>query len=248
MNAPITPGLDTAGFAHIGQSLARKEDWRLLTGRARYLDDLQFVGALHAHFVRSPHAHARIVAVDASAALALPGVVSVVTGKELAQWTTHLRMAPPIDGLLPTEVATLPTQKVRFQGDLVACVVARDRYLAEDAAELVSVEYEPLPPVVSMDAALAPGAPLVDESLPTNRVSYQRFAKGDVPAAMRAWRTASSKRRSRNTGRRMCRSRRAAASRYGMRAGSTSPCTSHRKCLIPIALNSPRVCGSPRRR
>lgn len=185
MNAPVTPGLDTEGFTHLGRSMPRTEDARLLTGRARFGDDLQVVGALHAHFVRSPHAHARIRSIDAGAALRAPGVVAVVTGHELAQWTTRLRMAPPIDGLLPCEIETLPTAKVRFQGDPVACVVARDRYLAEDAAELVEVEYEPLAALTTMTEALAPGAALVDEALGTNRISHQSFSQGDVAGAMR---------------------------------------------------------------
>jgi aerobic carbon-monoxide dehydrogenase large subunit len=185
MNAPVTPGLDQPAFTQIGQSLARKEDWRLLTGTARFLDDLHAVGELHACFVRSPHAHARIVSIDAAAALKIPGVVAIVTGKDLAAWTIPLRMAPPIEGLLPTEIETLPIGKVRFQGDPIVCVVARDRYIAEDAAEAVQIEYEPLPAVVSVETAMAPGAALVDESLATNRVSFQTFAKGDVEATKR---------------------------------------------------------------
>ncbi len=182
MNAPVTPRLDQQAFTHIGTSLPRKEDWRLLTGTARFLDDLHAVGELHACFVRSPHAHARIVSIDTANALRIAGVVAVVTGKELADWTTRLRMAPAIEGLLPTEIETLPTRKVRFQGDPVACVIARDRYVAEDAAEVVRVDYEPLPAIVSMDAATAPGAALVDEALGTNRVSHQTFSKGNVEA------------------------------------------------------------------
>ena len=182
MNAPVTPRLDQQAFTHIGTSLPRKEDWRLLTGTARFLDDLHAVGELHACFVRSPHAHARIVSIDTADALGISGVVAVVTGKELADWTTRLRMAPPIDGLLATEIETLPTRKVRFQGDPVACVIARDRYVAEDGAEVVRVDYEPLPAIVSMDAATAPGAALVDDALGTNRVSHQTFSKGNVEA------------------------------------------------------------------
>ncbi|MFN0299270.1 MAG: xanthine dehydrogenase family protein molybdopterin-binding subunit [Burkholderiales bacterium] len=185
MNAPVTPRLDQQAFTHIGTSLPRKEDWRLLTGTARFVDDLHAVGELHACFVRSPHAHARIVSIDSADALKIPGVIAVVTGKELADWTTRLRMAPPIDGLLPTEIETLPTGKVRFQGDPLACVIARDRYVAEDAAEVVRVDYEPLPVIVSMDAATASGAALIDDALGTNRVSHQTFSKGDVEAIKR---------------------------------------------------------------
>jgi carbon-monoxide dehydrogenase large subunit len=165
-------------FHTIGLALPRKEDFRFLTGSGRYLDDIEVPRALHATFVRSPHAHARIRAIDVAKAAAAPGVVAVVTGADLERWTTPLRMAPPIEGLHPVEFTTLPIDKVRFQGDPVACVVAADRYLAEDAAELVEVTYEPLPAVADMHAALAPGAPLVDEALPSNLVSHQRFSAG----------------------------------------------------------------------
>ena len=163
----------------IGQSLPRKEDHRFLTGQGRYLDDIVVPGALHAHFVRSPHAHARILAIHTEAAARAPGVVRVVTGRDLAQWTTSLRMAPPIQGLHPVEMTTLPIDKVRFIGDPVACIVATDRYLAEDAAELIAVEYEELAAVTDMTRALAPGAALVDETLASNLVSHQTFSAGD---------------------------------------------------------------------
>ena len=85
-------------FRQIGRPLLRKEDYRLLTGQARYVDDIAVPGALHAHFVRSPHAHARIRAIAAERARAMPGVVAVTTGRDLLQWTTTMRMAPPIAG------------------------------------------------------------------------------------------------------------------------------------------------------
>ena len=170
----------TGAFRSIGQPLPRKEDRRLLTGQGRYLDDIELPGALHAAFVRSPHAHARIRQVDAAAARTAPGVVAVVTGRELAEWTAGLRMAPPIAGLQPTEMTTLPVDKVRFHGDPVACVVARDRYLAEDAAELVEIDYEPLDAVAGIEVALAAGAARIDENLPSNLVSDERAAFGEV--------------------------------------------------------------------
>jgi carbon-monoxide dehydrogenase large subunit len=166
-------------FETLGKPLLRKEDRRFLTGQGRYLDDIEIPRALHVAFVRSPHAHARLGAIDVATARAAPGVVAVVTGRELDQWTTRLRMAPPIDGLLPMEMSALPLDKVRFQGDPVACVVATDRYLAEDAAELVAVEYDALPAVTDMHAALADGAPLVDDSLPSNLVSHQHARFGN---------------------------------------------------------------------
>ena len=169
-------------FHHIGARLARKEDLRFLTGHGRYVEDIEIPGALHACFVRSPHPHARIKSIRTDAARKSAGVVAVYTGADLAQWTTPLRIAPPIEGLLPVETTTLPVDKVRFHGDPVACVIAESRYLAEDAAERVDVEYEPLRAVATVAQALAEGAQRVDESLPSNLVSVQRFSTGDVAA------------------------------------------------------------------
>ncbi len=166
-------------FTVIGQPIPRAEDRRLLIGAARFLDDIEIPGALHACFVRSPYAHARILSIDTQAAGAAPGVITVVTGRELAEWSTNLRLAPPIEGLQPVEMTPLPIDKVRFQGDPVACIVAEDRYRAEDAMELVVVEYEPLEPVVDMLAALEDGAPLVDHDLTSNLVSHQSFSAGN---------------------------------------------------------------------
>ena len=165
--------------AVIGRPLLRKEDRRFLTGRGQFLDDVAIPGALHAHFLRSPHPHARIVSINSDAARRLSGVYAVATGRELAAWTTPLRLAPPIEGLLPVECTTLPIDKVRFVGDPVACIVAVDRYIAEDAAALIEVVYEMLPPVPNIERALAPDAPRVDESLPGNLVSHQTFSAGD---------------------------------------------------------------------
>ncbi|MBD1548468.1 xanthine dehydrogenase family protein molybdopterin-binding subunit [Roseibium aggregatum] len=173
---------ETSKFHYIGKPLPRKEDRRLVTGHGRYLDDIIVPGALHACFVRSPHAHARILGISAEVAREMTGVVGVFTGTDLARWTNKLRLAPPIEGLHPTEIETMPTDKVRFHGDPVAIVVARDRYIAEDAAECVAVDYDVLPPVTSIDTAFAPDAALVDDSLPSNLVSHQTFSAGDVDA------------------------------------------------------------------
>ncbi len=172
-------------FEYIGRPLPRKEDYRLLTGHGRYVDDIEVAGALHACFVRSPHAHARILAIDVEAASQMPGVVTIVTGKELARWTTRQRMAPPIEGLQPTEMDTLPLDKVRFQGDPLACIVATDRYLAEDALEQVQVDYDVLPAVTNMWQALDPACPRVDDALSSNLVSHQRAVHGDPQARQR---------------------------------------------------------------
>ncbi len=166
-------------FRHIGAALPRKEDLRFLTGHGRYVEDIEIPGALHACFVRSPHPHAKILSIGMEAAKKSPGVIAIYTGKDLAQWTTPLRMAPPIEGLHPVEMTTLPIDKVRFHGDPVACVIATSRYVAEDAAELVEVDYEPLPAVADLAQALAEGAPKVDESLPSNLISIQKFKTGN---------------------------------------------------------------------
>ena len=170
---------------HIGAALPRKEDLRFLTGHGRYVEDIEIPGALHACFVRSPYPHAKILSIGIEAAKKSPGVVDIYTGKDLAQWTTPLRMAPPIEGLHPVEMTTLPIDKVRFHGDPVACVIATSRYLAEDAAERVEVDYEPLPAVANLEQALLENAVKVDASLPSNLVSIQRFKTGDPEARKR---------------------------------------------------------------
>ncbi|ABE35854.1 molybdopterin-binding domain of aldehyde dehydrogenase family protein [Paraburkholderia xenovorans LB400] len=176
-------------FRYLNKPVRRTEDYRLLTGYGRYIDDIELSGALHACFVRSPHAHARIMAINSADARAMPGVAAIVTGRDLLQWTNPLHMAPPIEGLLPVEIETMPTDTVRFQGDIVACVVAVDRYLAEDAAERVLVEYEALPAVTDMWQSLEPDAPQVDPMVPGNRVSHQTFTHGNPDAvSARAYR------------------------------------------------------------
>lgn len=165
-----------ARTGYVGAPLPGLDDRRFLIGAGRYVGDLMLAGLLHAAFVRSPHAHARIRSIDVSAARAVPGVVAVFTGREICAHARPLRVAPPIEGLLPTELAALPVDKVRFVGDPVAIVIARDRYTAEDAAELVEVEYEPLPAVVDLARAGEPDQPLVDESLPSNVVYHGSFS------------------------------------------------------------------------
>jgi carbon-monoxide dehydrogenase large subunit len=172
-------------FRYLNKAAPRTEDYRLLTGYGRYLDDIEIPGALHVCFVRSPHAHARIISIDTQGAAQMPGVITVVTGRELAQWTNPMRVAPPVEGLLPVEFATMPVDVARFQGDPVACVVATDRYLAEDAAEQVLVEFEPLPAVTDMWQALDPNAMQVDPAVPGNLVSHQTYSHGDPESANR---------------------------------------------------------------
>jgi aerobic carbon-monoxide dehydrogenase large subunit len=140
----------------IGESIKRKEDARFLRGRGNYLDDVSLPGMLHMVILRSPHAHARIVSVDTSAAGAAPGVIAVVTGDLMAQH--KLAWMPTLSG---DTQAVLATDKVRFQGQEVAAVVAESRYAAEDAVGLIEVEYDVLPPITSPAGARAEGAPVI---------------------------------------------------------------------------------------
>jgi carbon-monoxide dehydrogenase large subunit len=169
---------------YVGVALSPRETRKLVLGRGSYIGDLTVPGLLHAAFVRSPHAHARIGRVGVDAARQAPGIVAVLTGHDLARATAPLRIAPPIEGLLPMEMPTLPTDKVRFVGDLVTCVIGEDRYQVEDACARVDVEYAPLPAVVDPEHAQDPGLPLVDETIPANRAYQGVFAHGDVEAAL----------------------------------------------------------------
>ena len=160
----------------IGKSINRVEDPRFLRGEGRYLDDIVLPHMTHAAIVRSPHAHARIVSIDASRAEALPGVVRVVTGADV---TEHAAPLPSFGaaGIIQHMIAV---HKVRHYGEAVAVVVAEDRYIAEDACDLIDVVYEPLPAVLDPFAASDEDAPLLHDALGTN-VAYERtFTFGDV--------------------------------------------------------------------
>jgi len=173
-------------MSYVGAALSPRETKKLVLGRGSYIGDLTAPGLLHAAFVRSPHAHARILRIDVDAARRQPGIVAVLTGHDLARVTAPLRIAPPIDGLLPMEMSTLPVDKVRFVGDPVACVIGEQRDQVEDACTLVDVEYAPLPAVVDPERAQDPGLPLVDETIPANRAYAGVFTSGNVAAALGA--------------------------------------------------------------
>ena len=164
----------------IGRRVTRVEDARLLTGRGHVNDDHPPVGDVHAAaIVRSPHAHARIVGYDVSAALRMEGVVGVITGADVARLTRPFPVGVPA----PVRYHCAATDKVRFVGEPVAVVVARSRYLAEDAAEAVVVEYEPLPAVVDVERALEPDAPVLHEAVGTNLAGHRRLVYGDPDRA-----------------------------------------------------------------
>ena len=140
--------------------LKRKEDPRFIRGRGHYVDDVTLPGMLHGAILRSPLAHARIVSIDTSAALEHPKVHAVVTGKDLE--AQGLAWMPTLSGDVE---AVLATDKVRFQHQEVAFVLADDHYAARDALELIDVEYEPLPPVIDAKRALDPDAPVVRDEM-----------------------------------------------------------------------------------
>ncbi|MGH3479921.1 MAG: molybdopterin cofactor-binding domain-containing protein, partial [Nocardioidaceae bacterium] len=140
--------------------MLRKEDPRFVRGLGKYVDDIQLPGMLHLAILRSPLAHARIVSIDTSAAEAHPKVKAVVTGAALAE--QNLAWMPTLSNDVQ---AVLATDKVRFQGQEVAFVVAEDRYSARDALELIDVEYDPLEPVIDVRQALADDAPVIRDDL-----------------------------------------------------------------------------------
>jgi carbon-monoxide dehydrogenase large subunit len=168
----------------IGQSFKRVEDPRLITGEGRYVDDVQLPRMCYAAILRSPYAHARIRHIDASKALQTPGVVTVITGKDILGKIGPLPCAahPVPEMKMPTHYA-LAVNKVYFVGHPVAVVVAEDRYLARDALDLIEVDYEELPPVTDPQKALQPDAPIIHEDLGTNLAFEWKIEGGDVDAA-----------------------------------------------------------------
>src|SRR5688500_10933414 len=140
----------------MGKSVKRKEDPRFLRGKGTYVDDLKLPGMLYLDILRSPYAHARIANINAEAALALPGVLAVITGKDLE--AAGLAWMPT---LMSDQQMVLPVERVVYQSQEVAAVVATDRYVADDALQLIEVEYEPLPVVTDPKKALEPDATLI---------------------------------------------------------------------------------------
>ncbi|MGQ0576637.1 MAG: molybdopterin cofactor-binding domain-containing protein, partial [Pseudonocardia sp.] len=175
--------LDEVKIGGLGASRRRVEDSRFIRGRGNYTDDIVLPGMLHMEIVRSPLAHARITKIDTSAAWKIPGVRLVLTGEMMAQ--RNLAWMPTLS--YDTQ-AVLATDKVRFQGQEVVCVVADDPYIAKDGCDAVVVEYEPLPPIVNPEQSLAPDAPLIrdDKEGQTDNVCY-RWEVGDAAGTERAF-------------------------------------------------------------
>jgi aerobic carbon-monoxide dehydrogenase large subunit len=185
---------DRPNTPFIGRSITRREDRRLLTGRGQFIADFELPHMLHAVFVRSPVAHARIRGIDVSRAAAAPGVAYVLTGPELVR---ELPPVPDTQLALPSKWTALvqhkfinPQQpllahdKVRHVGEAVAVIVADSRYAAEDAAQLVDLDLEPLSPVLDPERALDAGATIVHDRFGTNLIGGFTIGKGDAAAAM----------------------------------------------------------------
>src|SRR5262245_45670827 len=179
-----TVGRKAAGRQCVAQALGtpvrRKEDAALLSGRGRYADDLAVpLGTLYAHVIRSPHASADIVAIDAAAALGQDGVWAVVTGEDVRKLSDPFLIALKA----PVDQWSLAVGRVRYVGEPVALVVAEGRYLAEDAAELVSIEYREREAVGDLQAARRKSAPLLHPEAKTNEISVRTFSYGDTKSA-----------------------------------------------------------------
>src|SRR5215510_5439600 len=157
----------SADVGGMGHSIKRKEDPRFIRGQGRYVDDIQLPGMLYLDIVRSPFAHARITSINTERAMKVPGVLAVITGDTLAQYNLHW---------MPTRMSdtqmVLPTEKVMYQAQEVAGVIATSRYAAADGVDAVEVDYEPLPVVVDPFKALEPGAPVLRTDKPDKKDNH----------------------------------------------------------------------------
>ena len=170
---------------YVGQPLRRREDFRLVIGRGRYVDDIKALGMLHMAVLRSPHAHARITRVDLTAARAGPGVRLGLAGPDLVGKIASIRSNWVVPGTRVPDRPVLAIDKVRFVGECVAVVVAKTREAAHDALELIEVDYEVLPAVVDEEAAIGAGAPLLHENVPNNITTHYQTGGGNYAEAAR---------------------------------------------------------------
>ncbi len=163
----------------LGERIKRKEDPRLIQGRGHYVDDLKLDGMLHMAFVRSMHAHARILSTNVSAARSLPGVVDVITGGDIKGLLGFVPCAAGMEGLKVPDHPCLADGKVCYVGEPIAAVVATSRYVARDARDLIEVDYEPLPAVPPPEKALEAGSPVIHEKLGDNLAFVAKLDSGD---------------------------------------------------------------------
>ncbi|MGN6335525.1 xanthine dehydrogenase family protein molybdopterin-binding subunit [Mycobacterium sp.] len=173
-----------APSAELGKARLRKEDARLVTGQTNWTDNIVLPGMLHMAFVRSPMAHARITSVDLSAARGMPGVIAAFSGADFADEQGSMPCVWPVtEDIVMPGYPPMAIDEVRYVGDIVACVAARDRYAAADAAAAVEVDYDPLPPVLDMRQALSEDSPKVHEA--GNKCYEWVLTNGDIDAAFR---------------------------------------------------------------
>src|SRR5881394_2149406 len=170
---------------YIGRAMKRVEDPRLIRGIATYVDDIALPGMLHIAILRSPYAHARINRIETGAAKALAGVVAVCTGAEVNDKCGFVPCASPLPDSRIPQHTVLASDRVYFVGHPVAVVVAADRYAAQDALDLIEVDYEALPVVSDPEKALAKDSPLTHPHLGTNLAFTWTLAQGDLAAAFR---------------------------------------------------------------
>lgn len=164
----------------IGARVKRTEDPRLLTGLGAYTDDRQAPRALHVAFRRSDQSHARIAAIDCSAARNAPGVVAIFTAEDLGDLVKPVVATSRMPNYYATPILPLARGKVRYVGEPVVGIVAESRYHAEDALELIAIDYAPLPLVTDPEQAARTGAPLLHEEAGTNVLVSREFKRGDV--------------------------------------------------------------------
>jgi len=174
--------------AIFGARVKRKEDPRLITGKGTYVADITPLGCLYVAFLRSPHAHARIKSINASKALSMKGVIAVYIGQDIKGKLNPVPTGWPIATDPPIKIPKyypLPLDKVRFQGEPVAAVVAENYYIARDALDAIEVEYEPLPTVVNQEEAVKESAPLLYDDIPNNTSFVWELKGGDVDSAFK---------------------------------------------------------------
>ena len=176
---------------YFGERIKRNEDPLLLTGQGLYVDDVDLPDMLHAAFLRSPYAHAKINNIDVSRALLREGVVAIYTANDLGDYWKPgplLVSPPPVEGIVFNEQTQVPLakDKVKFAGEPVVMVLAESRYIAEDALAEIQVDYEPLDAVVDLEKALQPDSPIIHEEIGSNIAAHVVQRKGDYETAKKA--------------------------------------------------------------
>src|SRR5215216_7048788 len=175
---------------YFGERIKRNEDPRLLTGQGLYVDDVDLPNMLHAAFLRSPYAHARINNIDVSQALQREGVVAIYTADDLGDYWKPgplLVSPPPVENIVFNEKTQVPLakDKVKFAGEPVVMVLAESRYIAEDALADIQIDYEPLEAIVDIEKALTSDSPIIHDEIGSNIAAHVVQTKGDYESVKR---------------------------------------------------------------